>query len=74
MLKMLPAILQRWQPHRGFSFGYTEGLSKEDLQPGLQGTEMWLAIIYLMADYLGSSDCLTYRPKGVHRPEPGLNI
>lgn len=38
--------------------------------PGLQGTEMWLAIIYLAADLLGESHGLSWRPRGVHRLEP----
>jgi hypothetical protein len=33
---------------------------------------MWLAIIWLLADYLGHSDALAYHPRGVHRPEPLL--
>ena len=43
-----------------------------DSVPGLQGTEMWLAIIWLLADQLGLADVLGYRPRGVHRPEPAL--
>jgi len=39
-------------------------------EPSLQGTEMWLAIIWLLADVLGESGALGYRPRGVHRPEP----
>lgn len=31
---------------------------------------MWLAIVWLLADYLGESEALGYRPRGVHRPEP----
>jgi hypothetical protein len=31
---------------------------------------MWLAIIWLLADVLGLSDVLGYRPRGIHRPEP----
>jgi acetyltransferase-like isoleucine patch superfamily enzyme len=34
--------------------------------PGLQGTEMWLSIVYLAADLLGESDGLPWRPRGVH--------
>ena len=39
-------------------------------EPGLQGTEMWLAIAYLAADVLGASDGLSWQPRGVHRLEP----
>ena len=41
-----------------------------DRPPGLQGTEMWLAIVYLAADLLGESDGLSWRPRGVHRLAP----
>ena len=30
---------------------------------------MWLSIVYLMADYLGESAGLPWRPRGVHRLE-----
>jgi hypothetical protein len=40
-------------------------------QPGsLQGTEMWLSMVYLLADHLGESNGLPWRPQGVHRLEP----
>ncbi|HEY6739466.1 MAG TPA: acyltransferase [Actinopolymorphaceae bacterium] len=61
----LEAALGRWQPGRGFAFAPAG-------EPGLQGTEMWLAIIWLLADYLGASGVLGYRPRGVHRPEPAV--
>jgi acetyltransferase-like isoleucine patch superfamily enzyme len=62
----------RWQPGTGHSFeleiraGEGWGFS-----PGLQGTEMWLSIAWLCADLLGESAALGYRPRAVHRPEPG---
>ena len=31
---------------------------------------MWLSIVYLLADHLGESDGLSWRPQGVHRLEP----
>jgi hypothetical protein len=62
MTDQVHAIMSRWIPHRGFFF-------KADLEPGLQGTEMWLSILYIAADYLGLSSSLRYRPKGVHRTE-----
>jgi len=61
------AIISRWQPRRGFAF-------KPDIEPGLQGTEMWLAILYIAADLLGQSATLGFRPKGVHRTEVALQI
>lgn len=39
-------------------------------EPGLQGTEMWLAIVHLAADVLGESAGLSWTPRGVHRLEP----
>ena len=38
--------------------------------PGLQGTEMWLTIVWLLADYLGVVRRPVYRPAGVHNPDP----
>ncbi len=64
----LPHALQRWTPNRGFAFD--PAAPNEQGQPGLQGTEMWLSIIYLMADTLGLAANLSYRPRGIHRPEP----
>ncbi|MFG6192477.1 acyltransferase [Nonomuraea sp. JJY05] len=58
-----------WHDGAGLSFALTRG-SGAARTPGLQGTEMWLAIIWLLADYLGVSDALGYRPRGIHRPEP----
>ncbi|MFE2943262.1 acyltransferase [Streptomyces sp. NPDC059255] len=66
--RQLAAALPRWQDGRGFGFG--PGTSGPGPEPGLQGTEMWLAIVWLLADLLGRSDALGYRPRGVHRPEP----
>ena len=58
------AALTHWHDGKGFAFGPSRP------EPGLQGTEMWLAIIWLLTDLLGRSDALGYRPRGVHRPEP----
>lgn len=66
--RRLAAALSRWQDGRGFGFG--AGTAGPGPEPGLQGTEMWLAIVWLLADLLGRSDLLGYRPRGVHRPEP----
>ncbi|MEU8002108.1 acyltransferase [Catellatospora sp. NPDC049111] len=65
----LAATLTRWHPGAGFAFSPAPTTGTEHL-PGLQGTEMWLAIIWLLADVLGESGALGYRPRGVHRPEP----
>lgn len=63
--KWIDKILENYHPGRGFSFDLTnpEGNSA----PSLMGTEMWLSIIYIMCDYLGIADLVTYSPKGVHR-------
>ncbi|WP_051801235.1 acyltransferase [Streptomyces sp. NRRL F-525] len=69
--EQLTSALGRWRDGAGFGFGPAgEGGSGPGREPGLQGTEMWLAIIWLLADLVGVSDRLGYRPRGVHRPEP----
>jgi acetyltransferase-like isoleucine patch superfamily enzyme len=68
----LRAILPRWVDGAGFAFA-PDGTDDRAI-PGLQGTEMWLAIIWLLSDYLGVSDALGYHPRGVHRPEPLINL
>ncbi|GAA1590471.1 hypothetical protein GCM10009789_50220 [Kribbella sancticallisti] len=70
--RMLSEILTRWIDGAGFAFA-PDG-TDDRATPGLQGTEMWLAIIWLLTDYLGFSDVLGYRPRGVHRPEPLVRI
>lgn len=60
--KLLREALGGWVEGQGFGF-QVGGV------PGLQGTEMWLAIIWLLADLAGGSAALGYRPRGVHRPE-----
>jgi acetyltransferase-like isoleucine patch superfamily enzyme len=57
-------VLERWVDGQGFSFEL-----EQNFPPSLQGTEMGLSILYLLADVCGVSDALGYRPKGVHRPE-----
>ncbi|MEU0387267.1 acyltransferase [Streptomyces chartreusis] len=66
----LSAALGRWHPGRGFGFGPTSDGTGPGREPGLQGTEMWLAIVWLLADLVGLADVLGYRPRGIHRPEP----
>ena len=67
----LERALGGWHDGAGLSFALTSGTGATRT-PGLQGTEMWLAIIWLLTDYLGLSDTLGYRPRGVHRPEPAI--
>ncbi|NGO10421.1 acyltransferase [Streptomyces sp. HC44] len=71
--RQLAAALPRWQDGKGFGFGHGPADPGPGREPGLQGTEMWLAIIWLLADLLGRSDALGYRPRGVHRPEPAAD-
>ena len=66
----LTAALGRWHPSGGFAFGPTADGLGPGREPGLQGTEMWLAIVWLLADVVGVADALGYRPRGIHRPEP----
>jgi len=63
--------MSKWVDGQGFSFELEQG-STSGTQSGLQGTEMWLSIVYLMADLLGIVPALGYRPRGVHRPEVAL--
>lgn len=69
---VLADILGRWVDGAGFAFA-PDGRDDRSV-PGLQGTEMWLAIVWLLTDYLGCSDVLRYRPRGVHRPEPLVEL
>lgn len=64
--------LGHWIDRQGFGFRAPHPTTAGDLAttPGLQGTEMWLAIIWLLADLAGVSEALGYRPRGVHRPHP----
>ncbi|NLF32532.1 MAG: acyltransferase [Planctomycetes bacterium] len=66
MAALLADALGRWVGGEGLAFdpGRTP--------PGLQGTEMWLSIIYLMADILDLAGQVAWRPRGVHRLEPAL--
>ncbi|MFE3741120.1 acyltransferase [Streptomyces sp. NPDC059134] len=69
--EQLTRALGRWRDGAGFGFGPAgEGGGGPGREPGLQGTEMWLAIVWLLADLAGVADRLGYRPRGIHRPEP----
>ncbi|MCX4911366.1 DapH/DapD/GlmU-related protein [Streptomyces sp. NBC_00878] len=68
--EQLAQVLERWRDGAGFGFGPPgEGGGGPGRDPGLQGTEMWLAIIWLLADLVGVADRLGYRARGIHRPE-----
>lgn len=64
--RLLGDALDGWVDGEGF--GFHEPAAVSSATPGLQGTEMWLAIVWYLADLLGMSDALGYRPRGVHAP------
>jgi serine acetyltransferase len=66
--QQLNKALTLWRVGQGFSFTI-----HPEAVPSLMGTEMWLAIIYLLAEVCGESQALGYRPQGVHRLEPAWN-
>lgn len=74
--QLLDEALGAWVDDRGFAFrlphATTRGLA--ETEPGLQGTEMWLAIVWYLADLCGVASSLGYRPRGVHRPEPAASL
>ncbi|KQO77530.1 acyltransferase [Rhizobium sp. Leaf262] len=55
----------RWVENKGYAFC-------DGHEPGLQGTEMWLSIIWLCAKLLAQEETLSFKPKGVHRFAPHL--
>lgn len=71
---LLGGVLGRWADGEGFGFQapHPATAGAAATAPGLQGTEMWLAIVWLLADLAGVADELGYRPRGVHRPEPAV--
>jgi hypothetical protein len=73
---LLSDAIGHWTDGQGFGFQAPSAAaaSVAATAPGLQGTEMWLAIIWLLADILGVAGELGYRPRGVHRPEPALEL
>lgn len=73
---LLDNALRHWTDGQGFGFQAPSAAASSAVAttPGLQGTEMWLAIIWLLADVLGIAGELGYRPRGVHRPEPALGF
>ncbi len=70
--RLLSDALGHWTDGQGFGFRapHPTTAGTGATVPGLQGTEMWLALIWLLADLAGVADALGYRPRGVHRPEP----
>ncbi|MEV0949540.1 acyltransferase [Promicromonospora sp. NPDC050249] len=68
----LRRALRSWVDGAGFAFAPASDAA--DAVAGLQGTEMWLSIVWLLADYLGLADDLGYRPRGVHSPDPLVRL
>jgi acetyltransferase-like isoleucine patch superfamily enzyme len=75
-LATLPAVLDRWVPGEGFPFRFPPigGTDAPDCAPTLKGTEMWLSVVWYLADLAGLAESLGYRPRGVHRPEPAFDL
>lgn len=71
--EQLGTILKKWREGEGFGFILEPGNTLH-AQASLQGTEMWLSIIFLMAHYLGISSLLGYQPQGVHRIKIALPL
>jgi carbonic anhydrase/acetyltransferase-like protein (isoleucine patch superfamily) len=74
--RLLGDALERWTDGQGIGFQapLDAATSLGRRVPGLQGTEMWLAVIWLLADLVGISELTGYRPRGVHRPEPAVRL
>lgn len=72
-LRLLEDAVGRWVDDCGFGFAAPDAASA-NIEPGLQGTEMWLATVWYLADLAGVSGSLGYRPRGIHRPEPAASI
>ena len=74
--RLLGDALGHWSDGLGFGFAAPHPVTRSQSrsEPGLQGTEMWLAIIWYLADLVGISELVGYRPRGVHRPEPAVRL
>lgn len=73
--ELIPHVLRQWTPHEGFGFAAPSHTgARTETAPGLQGTEMWLAILWYLCDLVGVSDHLAYRPRGVHNPSPRVAL
>ncbi len=74
--RLLDDALGHWTDGLGFGFAAPHPVTRSQSrsEPGLQGTEMWLAIIWYLADLVGICELVGYRPRGVHRPEPAVRL
>ncbi|UCM87887.1 acyltransferase [Streptomyces marincola] len=75
-LGQIDGLIATWTDGQGFPFRVPplSGPSHAEHRPGLQGTEMWLATLWYLADLAGLAESLGYRPRGVHRPEPAVDL
>ncbi|MEV4776905.1 acyltransferase [Microbacterium sp. LWH12-1.2] len=75
-LSQIGTVIDQWRDGQGFSFAHapTSGPTRASHRPGLQGTEMWLATLWYLADLCDLAESLDYRPRGVHRPEPAIDL
>ncbi|MDQ3107200.1 MAG: acyltransferase [Actinomycetota bacterium] len=64
---MIVGIVDDWVDGAGFAF-------EAGGPPGLQGSEMWTAILHLAAAVVGEADGLSFVPQGVHRLEPASSL
>lgn len=67
ILRLALGMEEQWVTDRGIAFA-------PDEEPGLQGTEMWLSIAGLVAEYLGMTDEMGFRLAGIHRFEPAIDL
>ncbi len=58
--KVRAAIPDLWQDGQGIAFAPGHA-------PGLQGSEMWLSVLFTASALLGEEDACVYQPRGVHR-------
>lgn len=74
--RLLGEAIGHWTDGAGFGFQAPHSTTRAvaATTPGLQGTEMWSATIWLLADLCGLGSVLGYRPRGIHRPEPALHL
>lgn len=54
---------ETWRPGAGFAFAAGQ-------EPGLQGTEMWLATLHYAARLIEAETALPFVPRGIHRASP----
>lgn len=70
VVRLLGDALDHAAPGGGFGFRAPDAAGRRDgdAAVGLQGTEMWLTIVWLAADLLGHAELLSFRPCGTHEP------